>query len=113
MKFLVLNLFFTFCVGSSVEALPNDGLSVEASTEVAFGGIVMVEDLHLRVDSQNASILVSDIKIFSTSGTLVMHIAGCNLQECINDISVLATGTYEVTVELSNGNTFTRTIVFS
>jgi len=119
MKFLILNFLFVFAFGNTnayVNVLPTISISnslILVEKEIPAGIIIMADEILMRVDTDNSSIIIDNIEVFDQSENLVMQIAGCNAQECLVDISSLGAGTYDVTVTTDNGYTFSGTVTLN
>lgn len=110
MKFLILIFLFTFGnTNAYVNVFPTVKNSLVLEDEFV-AGIIMIEDVVLRVNTDNSSIFIDEIEVYDQSENLVMQILGCNLQECLVDLSSLAAATYDVNVTTDNNYTFSGTI---
>lgn len=116
MKFLILNfLFLVFSTGNANTCvdLSTNFDSYEEEVLLSGGTVVITDEILLRVNTSNASVIVSNIEIFDQSENLVMQVQGCNLQECLADISSLGAGTYDVVVTTNNNYSFSGAVTLN
>ena len=105
LSFIAFGIFFAgspICAGSGTSA-------IEYSTYYDDGHIVMTGNV-MGVATNNASIDVTKVQIYTLSGTLVTTIVGCNKPSCEYDLSTLESGDYNVVVTVSINDTFSDTI---
>ncbi|MEL6717377.1 MAG: hypothetical protein AAFO82_03250 [Bacteroidota bacterium] len=117
MKFLILNFLLVLTFGNTnayADLLSSNSKDFITAEEELLGRvIIMVDEVLMRVDTDNPSLIVDEIDVFDQSGSSVLHVSGCSAQECIVNVGSLAAGTYDVTVTTDSGYTFSGQVTLN